>query len=275
MHALLDDESRRRYPAGRRSARPTRTPPARPPPRRPGSGDPRGSSGDSLRIPVVVATRIFGEVRGQVACRSARTGVAGRPTGVPGPARGRAADPPHPGTAARADRVARRQGAGRGSGRGPHVAGGGRVLDRGHRGAQRRRGRARGASTPAASPATPRSGATGLERALQTPGGGLPRRHAAGRPEGAGPVPPARRRRGCGPPSTAACRRPRSTALAGRLGGIAALDPRTGEVRALAGIAFSAPQPPGIDVQDRDHRRRAGEEQGQARTTGSRSRPRP
>jgi hypothetical protein len=33
--------------------------------------------------------------------------------------------------------------------------------------------------------------------------------------------------------------------LAGRLGGVAALDPRTGEVRALAGIAFSAPQPPG------------------------------
>jgi hypothetical protein len=35
------------------------------------------------------------------------------------------------------------------------------------------------------------------------------------------------------------------TALAGRFGGIAALDPDTGEVRALAGIAFSAPQPPG------------------------------
>jgi len=35
------------------------------------------------------------------------------------------------------------------------------------------------------------------------------------------------------------------TALAGRLGGIAALDPRTGEIRALAGVAFSAPQPPG------------------------------
>ena len=34
-------------------------------------------------------------------------------------------------------------------------------------------------------------------------------------------------------------------ALAGRLGGIAALDARTGAVRALAGIAFSAPQPPG------------------------------
>jgi peptidoglycan glycosyltransferase len=35
------------------------------------------------------------------------------------------------------------------------------------------------------------------------------------------------------------------TALAGRFGGIAALDPGSGKVRALAGIAFSAPQPPG------------------------------
>ena len=36
-----------------------------------------------------------------------------------------------------------------------------------------------------------------------------------------------------------------NTALAGRYGGVAALDARTGEVRALAGIAFSGPQPPG------------------------------
>jgi cell division protein FtsI/penicillin-binding protein 2 len=34
-------------------------------------------------------------------------------------------------------------------------------------------------------------------------------------------------------------------ALAGRFGGIAALDARNGEVRALSGLAFSAPQPPG------------------------------
>jgi cell division protein FtsI/penicillin-binding protein 2 len=34
-------------------------------------------------------------------------------------------------------------------------------------------------------------------------------------------------------------------ALAGRFGGIAAVDPRTGEILALAGIAQSAPQPPG------------------------------
>jgi penicillin-binding protein A len=33
--------------------------------------------------------------------------------------------------------------------------------------------------------------------------------------------------------------------LAGRFGGIAALDPQNGEILALAGIAFSAPQPPG------------------------------
>jgi hypothetical protein len=35
------------------------------------------------------------------------------------------------------------------------------------------------------------------------------------------------------------------TALAGRFGGIAVLRPRTGEVLALSGIGFSAPQPPG------------------------------
>jgi hypothetical protein len=34
-------------------------------------------------------------------------------------------------------------------------------------------------------------------------------------------------------------------ALAGRLGGVAVLDTRNGSVRALAGLAFSAPQPPG------------------------------
>jgi cell division protein FtsI/penicillin-binding protein 2 len=35
------------------------------------------------------------------------------------------------------------------------------------------------------------------------------------------------------------------SALAGRSGGVAVLDARTGDVRALAGQAFSAPQPPG------------------------------
>ena len=40
-------------------------------------------------------------------------------------------------------------------------------------------------------------------------------------------------------------RRPPWRRWAGRFGGIAALHPRTGEIRALAGVAFSAPQPPG------------------------------
>ncbi|MEI2703368.1 MAG: penicillin-binding transpeptidase domain-containing protein [Baekduia sp.] len=35
------------------------------------------------------------------------------------------------------------------------------------------------------------------------------------------------------------------TALAGRLGGVTAIDPRTGEILAAAGVAFSALQPPG------------------------------
>jgi cell division protein FtsI/penicillin-binding protein 2 len=35
------------------------------------------------------------------------------------------------------------------------------------------------------------------------------------------------------------------TALAGRAGGVAALDPSNGDIRALAGQAYSAPQPPG------------------------------
>jgi len=87
-------------------------------------------------------------------------------------------------------------------------------------------------------------GTSGLERALQ--------REVEGRPVGtllAGatvlastrprPAPPVRSTIDTGVQAAA------DRALAGRLGGIAALDPRTAEVRALAGVAFSAPQPPG------------------------------
>ena len=53
------------------------------------------------------------------------------------------------------------------------------------------------------------------------------------------------------------------TALAGRLGGVVALRPRTGEILAFAGIPFSGLQPPGstmkiitltgaLRVEDRD-----------------------
>jgi cell division protein FtsI/penicillin-binding protein 2 len=87
-------------------------------------------------------------------------------------------------------------------------------------------------------------GVSGLERILEervagTPGGRLlagARVLASATPR---PAKPARTTIDVGIQQAAA------TALAGRFGGIAALDARTGEVRALAGIAFSAPQPPG------------------------------
>ena len=90
MHALLDEDSRRRYPlatfrkiyedaAGTATATSARV------------GDPRGSSGNSLRIPVVVATRIFGEVRGQVALPIDESGVGWSPhLAFPGSARANA-----------------------------------------------------------------------------------------------------------------------------------------------------------------------------------------
>lgn len=87
-------------------------------------------------------------------------------------------------------------------------------------------------------------GRSGLERALEKrlagrPGGDLragARMIASSRPRAAAPV------------RTTIDSRVQAaavTALAGRLGGVAAMDARTGALRALAGIAYSAPQPPG------------------------------
>jgi penicillin-binding protein A len=93
-------------------------------------------------------------------------------------------------------------------------------------------------------PADTPVGTSGLERAFED--------QLAGRPGGkltAGgkilaqapprPAPPVRTTIDLGIQAAAV------SALAGRFGGVAALDARTGEVRALAGVAFSAPQPPG------------------------------
>jgi penicillin-binding protein A len=87
-------------------------------------------------------------------------------------------------------------------------------------------------------------GVTGLERTFESqlagrPGGELRAgRHVIAR----APVRPARTVR-----TTIDSRLQAAavTALGARLGGVAALDPRTGELRALAGVAYSAPQPPG------------------------------
>jgi len=87
-------------------------------------------------------------------------------------------------------------------------------------------------------------GKTGLERATEryvagTPGGRLlagRRTLATSEPRAAEPV---RTTIDLGVQQAAV------QALGGRFGGIAALDARTGEIRALSGVAFSAPQPPG------------------------------
>jgi cell division protein FtsI/penicillin-binding protein 2 len=93
-------------------------------------------------------------------------------------------------------------------------------------------------------PADTLVGTSGLERIAEsrvagTPGGLLiasGRVLASTKPKAAGPV---RTTIDLGVQQAAV------TALAGRFGGVAALDARTGQVRALAGIAFSGPQPPG------------------------------
>ena len=87
-------------------------------------------------------------------------------------------------------------------------------------------------------------GSSGLERILEeqvagTPGGELragTRVLAKSEPQ---PAKPVRTTIDVGVQKAVA------TALAGRFGGIAALDAKTGAIRGLAGIAFSAPQPPG------------------------------
>ena len=87
-------------------------------------------------------------------------------------------------------------------------------------------------------------GTSGLERILEeevagTPGGELragTRVLASSEPKAAEPV---RTTIDVGVQQAVA------TALAGRFGGIAALDAKSGAIRGLAGIAFSAPQPPG------------------------------
>jgi cell division protein FtsI/penicillin-binding protein 2 len=87
-------------------------------------------------------------------------------------------------------------------------------------------------------------GVSGLERILEERVAGTP----GGRLLAGGRVLVSARPRAARPVRTTldvAVQEAATLALAGRFGGIAALDARTGEVRGLAGIAFSAPQPPG------------------------------
>jgi penicillin-binding protein A len=208
-----------------------------------------GRAGDvrdgRIAVPVTVRTRIFGVVRGEVLLPVDGEALEWKPNLVfPGLDDGarlrRRTEAPKRAKILSRDGKTFAEGPARARGTplgalGLSVAG---TMERAETAAERRAVFARG--FPAGTPV----GANGLERALQRelegrPGGvlkGGDRVLARSEPR---PAPTVR--------STVDTRLQAAAvaALGGRLGGVAALDPRTGEVRALAGIAFSAPQPPG------------------------------
>jgi hypothetical protein len=201
--------------------------------------------GTRVRLPVTVRTRAFGTIEGDVALPLDDDGIGWAPEATfpglrPGERLSRRTEaPPRAAILARDGRAlaegpasARRVGLGRA---GQSVAGGlGPAPSRDEADALFARG---------FPPRTP-VGLSGLERMLELRVGGAPggrllagrRTLAASRPR---PSPPVRTTL---EPSVQAAA---AEALGTRLGGIAALDARTAEVRALAGIAFSGPQPPG------------------------------
>jgi cell division protein FtsI/penicillin-binding protein 2 len=209
------------------------------------AAEPDGERDRGVVVPVVVRTRVFGPVRGRILVPVANSRVAWSPSMTfPGLGEGevleRRSRPPKRASLLAFDGEVLAQGAAdrRTSPLGELATSIAGHLepeaDESDRTALYRRGFPR--DWPV--------GANGLERAFELqlegrPGGALV---AAGRviaraaPRRARPV---RTTIDTGLQETAVA------ALAGRLGGIAAIDPRTGEIRALAGIAFSAPQPPG------------------------------
>ncbi len=244
MHALLSEDARARF--GRRAfqaayennrtiatATAVRT------------AEPEDERGGTVPLPVAIPTRVFGTIRGRVLLSVRDAGVDWTPQmAFPGLSEGA--------------RLTRRT---RAPERARILLANGRTLVEGPAGArtsplgalaesvagtvestddraERRRLFARG--FPSDTPV----GRSGLERVFESqvagrPGGVLlagERSLASTDPRAAAPV-----------RSTIDARLQEAavTALAGRIGGVAALDPRTGAVRALAGIAFSAPQPPG------------------------------
>jgi penicillin-binding protein A len=244
MYALLDDASRRAYSAREfrrayRDAGDTATL------SRVEAGEPGGEHDGDVVVPIVLHTRVFGRVSGDLSLPVDGDHVTWGPLlafpGMrPGEALTRSSDPARRGTLLSRDGkvLARGQADNRTS---PLEAIAGSIagtLASEETQEERRALYARG---------FPRDwpvGQNGLEEAFESqlagrPGGELragTRVLARARPIPAEPV-----------RTTIDSRLQEASviALAGRFGGIAALDPRNGEIRALAGIAFSAPQPPG------------------------------
>jgi peptidoglycan glycosyltransferase len=244
MYDMLDDASRevhtqREFEAAYRRAAATATSTGVQ------AGDPEGERDGSVVVPVEVRTRVFGTVRAKLRVPVHDEQVTWGPLlAFPGLRRGEAlareSEPPERATLLSRDGKVLAEGpaAARSS---PLEAIAGSIagtLMREETRAERRALWARGF------PRNWPTGQNGLEHAFEErlagrPGGRLfagDRVVAESRPR---PAPPVR--------TTIDTRLQEAavTALAGRFGGIAALDPRNGEIRALAGLAFSAPQPPG------------------------------
>jgi len=208
-------------------------------------GDPQGERDGSVAVPVEVRTRVFGTVRQNLRLPANDEQVTWGPLlAFPGLRRGEAlareSEPPERATLlSRNGKVLAEGPAEARSSPLEAIAGSiaGTLMPE-ETAAERRALYARGF------PRNWPTGQNGLEHAFE--------HRLAGRPGGrllAGERVIARARPRAAPPvrTTIDTRLQEAavTALAGRFGGIAALDPRNGEIRALAGLAFSAPQPPG------------------------------
>jgi penicillin-binding protein A len=244
MYALLSDSARSDYPFERfrrayRRAAGTATLVAV------AAGDPEGARGDSIVVPMTVRTRVFGPLRGELLVPVENERVEWKPWLVfpelrEGERLRRESAPPERATLFSRNRKVLAEGPAdaRNSplvGIADSIAGSMEPEEtRDERDALYARG-------------FPRDwlvGQSGLEEAFED--------RLAGRPGGelsAGRRLLARARPREAPPvrTTIDTRLQEAAviALAGRFGGIAALDPRSGAILALAGIAFSAPQPPG------------------------------
>ena len=244
MHAELSDEARSRYPLARfrrayRRAAATATLTAVE------ADDPEDAGGGEVTIPVVLDTRVFGSLRGELAVPVSDGAVDWEPWLVfpelrDGERLSRTSVPPVRATLRSRDNkvLAEGEAPSRTSplvGIADSIAG---RMEPEETAGERRALYARG--FPPDWPV----GQSGLEEVFEKrlrgrPGGELV---AGGRV-----MARARPRRASTVETTIDTRLQEAAVvgLAGRLGGVAALDPRNGEIRALAGIAFSAPQPPG------------------------------
>lgn len=204
--------------------------------------------GEAWALPVTVTTAAFGDVRGTVVLAMEGDGEAARirwaeeltfPGLAPGVALERATElPPRAPILAR-DNVALAQGAERAPDEELAAIASSIVGDLGPIPPEEAETYAR-----AGYPADAQVGVSGLERIFErklagTPGGEL---------RAGGAVLARREPRAAEPVRTTlapSVQEAALTALAGRLGGVVAMDPRTGEILAAAGIAFSGLQPPG------------------------------